>query len=424
MSAVRFPSLRRLGAALSFGVIEQILLSGSSLAFTAIMAHALGPFDFGWFSIAFACLMFMEVGGWGLFGDGVPATAGRLPSARLPCFRTSFLLLSAAYGVVMLLLTLVVGVVCWRFFPLHCALAPATGVAFIGLRLQNAARRLYYLDRRRSSAVAAAVVNVTLLTGLTALMLFVGDANPATAMLCLGGASGGAALLFLVRDRHVLARPSSRELWWARRRLWKTGRWLLASGAMSWLGNFGAVLIFGALSDVRASGTLRAALTLITPPSQITNVIMSIIVPENAAVLHRDRRRPWWGLHRRALLLIGGCAGSYALAATLSGERLPLLLFGPVASDMTRVTVAIVTIGFAFESLRYACNSVLFAVGYTHILTISTACSLVVGLIGIVLASSSGLTAVLLAMTIGNNAGTLIVLGYFAVFARRQRLTG
>ncbi len=51
---------QRLWGALSFGIIEQILLSGSSFVMTAAMAHTLGPTEFGWFSIGWSIALLFE----------------------------------------------------------------------------------------------------------------------------------------------------------------------------------------------------------------------------------------------------------------------------------------------------------------------------------------------------------------------------
>jgi O-antigen/teichoic acid export membrane protein len=404
-----------------FGVIEQIVLTLVNLTFTAIMGHWLGARAFGWLSIAWVLLQFLETSSMGLFGDAVPASARRLPSSSQPAFRGTFLSLSFGYSLLILTpLVLAWPAAAWLGAP-EAMLIPATGLAFVGLRAQNAARRLYYLSGLRKEAAAAAIVNA-LSTAVGALLLIYvfKSRNPAHAMLVVAIANSLAALVLFAQRRTLpLSQPTRQLVRWARKRLWRTGRWLLVSNAMSWIGNFGPVVLVGAIMGVAASGTLRVIMTLTVPPSQLATVLLSIIIPRTAVKSHAELRNRAWPIALQTTALIGTCSASYALAMILGGQTLTRLAFGEPANSINQLTIALATLGFTMEAVRYGCNVVLISRGTTSILTVGQTCALISALILVPIGALHGFDWVIAAGVFSNNINTLVVLVYFVLINRR-----
>lgn len=414
--------VRGWGGAVSFGILEQVLLSGSSFVFTAVVARNLPTAGFGWFSIAWSMMMLMEVGAWGLFGDAVPSTAEKIRRSLWPEFRWSFLALSAAFSALVLSINLFVAFGIGFYNPELAVLLVAMGAAFVAWRFQNAVRRLYYLDGMRKEAALAAIVNVGVLFFTTFAMVYTQTSSPTIAFICMASANAASACCFIFQNV-VVRRPDRRMLVWSASRLWRTGRWLLISSEISWLGNYGVVVFIGTILGVNSSGTLRAILMLNAPMGQLTNVMLSIIIPKVAAALRRDRTISWWRLATKTMLLLGLANGLYALIVTVFGEVLLPHLFGDSATGVTWVPIALATFGYAFESVRYGCNVVLFASGRTRILTVSQTVALLSSAIAIPLAAFYfGLTGVVGAMAMANNIGTLIVVAYFFYVVRYDQL--
>jgi len=414
---IRLGNLKGWASPVAFGVIEQAILSGVNFAFTAAMAHALGSENFGWLSIAWAMLLFMEAGSQGLFGDAVPATTRRLPATLLPHFRGTFLTLSFVYSLGVLGLCLLTWAIAAALHFAHAALIPATALAFVGLRAQNAARRLYYLNGHRREAAFAALLNASAMLVGTLVLMRVLHSHSATLAMLLAAAANtlAAALLFVQRGAVPLAMPTRALAGWALIRLWRTGRWLFATNSMSWLGNFGLVVIVGALMGVRASGTLRVIMTLTNPPAQLVLVLLSIIVPKVAAKPRAEVMARQWPIALRSMALIGGLTGGYAVVITAVGGWLPHALFGASATGITPLTIAIATFGFSLESVRYGCNVVLLSRGRTAVLTIGQMFALLAAMVLVPLAVTHSFDWIVVAMTVSNNFNTILVFIYFLV---------
>jgi O-antigen/teichoic acid export membrane protein len=300
-------------------------------------------------------------------------------------------------------------------------LIPATGLAFVGLRAQNAARRLYYLDGLRKEAAMAAIINgIATAAGAVVLIYVMRSRDPAHAMLVIAiGNMLAAVVLFAQHKALPLERPTRHLLRWARRRLWRTGRWLLASNAMSWIGNFGPVVLVGATMGVAASGTLRVIMTLTVPQSQLAMVLMSIIVPRTAAKSPAELRTRAWPIALQAMALIGICSATYAIALIIGGETLTRMAFGEPAHAITRVTIALATLGFTMEAIRYGCNVVLLSRGTTSIITVGQTCALISAVVLVPIGTLYGFDWVIAAGVFSNNINTLVILVYFLLANRR-----
>jgi hypothetical protein len=148
---VKEARFQRLWGALSFGIIEQILLSGSSFVMTAAMAHTLGPTEFGWFGIGWSIALLFEAAVMGLMGDSAPAIAHRLPANLRSRFRAVYLIIYVGVSGILVFISLFITLILLSWNERGVLLA-SLGV-FFAQRLQNTIRRIYYI-RSRSSLLA------------------------------------------------------------------------------------------------------------------------------------------------------------------------------------------------------------------------------------------------------------------------------
>jgi O-antigen/teichoic acid export membrane protein len=395
----------------SFGLIEQILLSGINFAYTAMMAHYLGAHDFGWMSIGWAVVLFMEAGSNGLFGDGIASSARRLPVRRQRDFRGVLLLHSTCYSGIILLISLVAWPIAVERGFHEALIIPAAGLSYFCLRAQNAMRRLFYLEGRRREAAAAAFVYVVCISvAVFAAKHAPVAASPALALIIPALASAISALfLFSLQRILPISRPRPLLVYWGMRRLWRTGRWLFAASTMSSLGNYGFIVIIGAMMGVEASGTLRVVNTLSVPPFQFCIVLLSILVPRITALPRGDLASRQGKIALGATGLFLAATLPYAVIITLSSPWLLPAMFTSSAKNVTMITTAIYTFGYAVESIRLGCNAVLLARGETRIVTIGQTLALITAFALVPAATFMGINYVVFAITFANNVNTVVV---------------
>jgi O-antigen/teichoic acid export membrane protein len=394
---VKGARFQRLWGALSFGIIEQILLSGSSFVMTAAMAHTLGPTEFGWFSIGWSIALLFEAAVMGLMGDSAPAIAHRLPANLRSRFRAAYLIISVGVSGILVFISLFITLILLSWNERGVLLA-SLGV-FSAQRLQNTIRRIYYLDGLRRDAAIGALANVIVLAVIAIAFIKVGTMTAEIGLVCVGSGNLAAALLGL-RARAMFDWPSHRLLRWTALRFWVTGRWVMASSVMSWLGNVGIIPLTGFILGPSQSGILRAIQILVVPLTQVNNVLISIIIPRIAGTM----RTASISIQRRQSLkctfLLGGIGMIYSLFILIGGRSLFNVLFGSVGQQIDLATASVALFSYVLESFRYGCNIVLLSRGASRILFTSQTTSLlaavllmppglyIMGIFGVVLASA------------------------------------
>ena len=404
----------------AFGILDQLILSGSSFILTSIVAHGLGAADFGRFSIAWSFVMLMEGGMQGVFGDAVPAVAHRLPKARWPQFRSSVIILSTGLTGLLSLLLLIGGGVALVIAPDLAKWFLGIATALIGMRLQNVLRRLCYLDNLRALAAVSAGI-YALILALTIFIWFrTAPNNPVGPLFCLT-LSSIVAGAYVLKHRRDLDTPTLSLLGWSGLRLWMTGRWLTVSAVMSWMGNLGIIPLAGIMIGFSASGTLRAIQTLVVPMFQLNQVITSIIIPSSAKELRASPTNTGCFIALKSMVLFGIPTMLYSTAATLYGDQVFRTLFGENLLHVTNVIIAVATFGYAAESIKSGLNIVLISAGRTKALFVAQVISLLCAFILLFcLSYSFGILGVVIAMTVANNISTATSVHFFLEFARKR----
>jgi O-antigen/teichoic acid export membrane protein len=414
---VKGARFQRLWGVLSFGIIEQILLSGSSFVMTATMAHTLGPTEFGWFSIGWSIALLLEAAVMGLMGDSAPAIAHRLPANLRSSFRAAYLIISVSVSGVLLFVSLSITIILVSGNEKSVLLA-SSGV-FFAQRLHNTIRRIYYLEGLRRDATIGALANVIVLALITIAVIKVGTMTAEMGLVCVGSGNLAAALLGL-RARPMFDWPSHRLLRWTALQFWVTGRWVMASSVMSWLGNFGVIPLTGFILGPSQGGILRVIQILVVPLTQVNNILMSIIIPRIAGTM----RTASMSMQRRQSLkftsLLGGLGVLYSLFILIGGRGLFNGLFGSVGQQIDLATASAALFSYVLESFRYGCNIVLLSRGVTRILFTSQTMSLLAAVLlippGLYM---MGVFGVVLASGIANGVNTAVTAARFYVKTMR-----
>ncbi|WP_050404956.1 polysaccharide transporter [Bradyrhizobium embrapense] len=355
--------LRRAGGNVALGLVDQALLSGSAFVLTIVLANVLDINSFGRFSVAWSFSILIEaVFLRGLFDDGLPATAHRIPKSRWPQLRLglylSSLLVSAALG----LLLVVAGIVIVAIGGAAGGLVIATGLAIPAVRLQSMFRRIAYLDGRLPRAVASSLTYCVALAASAGLMIAPKLTGAAAAMACIAisAALAGSLLLFYTSE---LAWPQTRIFGGSLRRLFRNGRWFVATSLTYWIGSIGLIPVCGLLIGLDASASLRILLLVFAPLSQFCATMFSVRLPEIASELRAGRRSAVVAAARENAVLLGSIAAAYGAVVVLFRELILALVIHGQSYEVGTGSLALMGAAMALDAVWLGLALPLFATG-------------------------------------------------------------
>ncbi|MHC2257849.1 O-antigen/teichoic acid export membrane protein [Bradyrhizobium embrapense] len=355
--------LRRAGGNVALGLVDQALLSGSAFVLTIVLANVLDINSFGRFSVAWSFSILIEaVFLRGLFDDGLPATAHRIPKSRWPQLRLglylSSLLVSAALG----LLLVVAAIAIVAIGGAAGGLVIATGLAIPAVRLQSMFRRIVYLDGRLPRAVASSLTYCVALAASAGLMIALKLTGAAAAMACIAisAALAGSLLLFYTGE---LAWPQTRIYRSSLRRLFRNGRWFVATSLTYWIGSIGLIPVCGLLIGLDASASLRILLLVFAPLSQFCATMFSVRLPEIASELRAGRRSAVAAAARENAVLLGSIAAAYGAVVVLFGERILALVIHGQSYEVGTGSLALMGAAMALDAVWLGLALPLFATG-------------------------------------------------------------
>ncbi|MGY4407163.1 polysaccharide transporter [Bradyrhizobium sp. USDA 3315] len=355
--------LRRAGGNVALGLIDQALLSGSAFVLTIVLANVLDINSFGRFSVAWSLSILIEaVFLRGLFDDGLPATAHRIPKSLWPQLRLglylSSLLVSGALG----LLLAGAGFVITAVGGEAGGLVIATGLAIPAVRLQSMFRRICYLDGRLPRAVASSLTYCVALVVSAGLMIALKLTGAAAAMACIAISAALAGSLLLAHTSE-LAWPQARIFRGSLRRLLRNGRWFVATSLTYWIGSIGLIPVCGFLIGLDASASLRILLLVFAPLSQFCATMFSVRLPEIAAELRAGRRSAVAAAARENALLLGSIAAAYGTAVVLLGQRILALVIHGQSYEIGTGSLALMGAAMALDAVWLGLALPLFATG-------------------------------------------------------------
>ncbi|MTV14334.1 MULTISPECIES: polysaccharide transporter [Bradyrhizobium] len=355
--------LRRAGGNVALGLIDQALLSGSAFVLTIVLANVLDINSFGGFSVAWSFSILIEaVFLRGLFDDGLPATAHRIPKSLWPQLRLglylSSLLASGALGLLLVSGGLVIVAVGGD----AGGLVIATGLAIPAVRLQSMFRRICYLDGRLPRALASSLSYCVALVVSAGLMIALKLAGAAAAMACIAISAALAGSLLLAHTSE-LARPQARIFRGSLQRLFRNGRWFVATSLTYWIGSIGLIPVCGFLIGLDASASLRILLLVFAPLSQFCATMFSVRLPEIAAELRAGRRSAVVAAARENALLLGSIAAAYGTVVVLLGQRILALVIHGQSYEIGTGSLALMGAAMALDAVWLGLALPLFATG-------------------------------------------------------------
>ncbi|MGY3590791.1 O-antigen/teichoic acid export membrane protein [Bradyrhizobium sp. USDA 4341] len=355
--------LRRAGGNVALGLIDQALLSGSAFVLTIVLANVLDINSFGQFSIAWSFSILIEaVFLRGLFDDGLPAIAHRIPKSLWPQLRLGLYLSSLLVSAVLSLLLVVAGVVIGAVGGVAGGLVIATGLAIPAVRLQSMFRRICYLDGRLPRAVVSSLTYCAALVVSAGLMITLKLTGAAAAMACIAISAALAGSLLLAHT-HELAWPQTRIFRGSLQRLFRNGRWFVATSLTYWIGSIGLIPVCGFLIGLDASASLRILLLVFAPLSQFCATMFSVRLPEIAAELRAGRRCAVAAAARENAVLLGSIALAYGAMAVLLGQRMLALVIHGQSYEIGTGSIALMGTAMALDAVWLGLALPLFATG-------------------------------------------------------------
>jgi O-antigen/teichoic acid export membrane protein/thymidylate kinase len=320
-------TLRWLGRS-SWGLADQVLISGTNFATMVFTARALRPDSaaFGEFSLVYSALLFANIFQSTLITDphNVLGASRRGDDYRRYTGATavSQAVLCAAMALGAVLLALLSYLRHWEMAPLLMALGPA----IIAWQFQEFFRRVLYTEGRLAAAFANDLLSYG---GQTALVLILWQTHRLTGpsalhALAITSVAAAAWGTWQVR-RSLWHHPALAVL----RENWHFGKWLAGAGVLAWFSSLHIYLYISAviLGPV-ASGELKAA-QIMFGPTRIFSFFLGTVLPIRFARTHAEGGNAALSAQFKATFVsILPWLGIYCLFIGLFGQPLLHLLYG------------------------------------------------------------------------------------------------
>jgi len=338
-------SSNRARTTVSWGLLDQIVSSGSTFLFVVVAARALSASDLGSVSVAFEFYLLGVFAARGVSGDPLTSRFSGLDVIGLRNPVRSAASTAIAIGALLGIL-LVAG----SFFvePTLRSVLIVVGVAMPGLTLQDYVRSALIVQGRvRSTFVNDCLWTFGQLPAMAAAIAI--DSRPAT--VCAAWAATGCvvALIGLFQLHHTPARPQAVRSWLRENRdLWP---FYLGDNLLYELSSLSLILIVSATAGLESMAGFRVAMTVYAPLSLIGRGVISVAV----ALLARNRDAPG-EVRRNALiisLILTPLAIGWGLLTLLIPEQLGEAFFGKSWAEASPIVFL----------ASFVCASGLFATG-------------------------------------------------------------
>lgn len=283
----------------------------------------------------------------------------------------------------------------------------ASGGAAVGLRLQQALRRICYLDEDRILSLTSTMVASLVLFG-SYLFLSSSGASVELALACWALSTTSGAAMMTIRA-HRFAKPGFRFTRWFAMRLLRGGKWLVPSSLLFWLSNYSLLPLAAQVSGLEFAGVLRVIQTLFSPLQQGMAAIMSVMAPRVAHQLasEPDQRH---GLIWRLVWWAACLSAAYCVAIFIAGPVAGSLIFPKQAEHISMILLAIFAVTATSDAVRSAVNVVLIASGGERVIWSARLWGTAVFLVALVAFMALEDLSVPLSVLAGAVAGSLLSL--------------
>lgn len=328
------PAHRALLEASAWGLADQILISATTFGTMVYLAKALGPAEFGAFSLAYLALLLANSMQGALVCQPHSILASPLEGAAFRNFTSSLAVAQVAVAVAFGALVLAGGTVAAAFgLNAHHLLLPLA-VAIPAWQTQEFVRRVLYTKHRVPAAFWNDVVSYGGQLVLVALLAARGDLTPALALYVVAGTSAFAGIAGLwTIGSYLRGRLEPKAI----RDSWAMGKWFGAATLANWLASQMYPVLTAGVLGVYATGVFRALQNLIAPTQVLANAFQTMATPHASREYARGGRPALIRFLRRASTLLAiPLLGYFALAGTFA-TPLITLFYSPAYAKAAQV---------------------------------------------------------------------------------------
>ncbi|HZN65461.1 MAG TPA: oligosaccharide flippase family protein [Tepidisphaeraceae bacterium] len=320
----------------SWGIADQMLISGTNFVTMVFLARGLGPAAFGAFSLVYGAMLFVNsIQGALIIQPHSVLCASRKGQACADYtlstavaqlfFAAAAAVLSGAAGGVSFLAG-------WPTTHLFLALAPCIAA----WQLQEFTRRVLYDERRLGAAFANDVISYGGQTAVVATLWALGLLTAPIALYAIMATSALAAVVGAWQLRSNLRGRFSRSVFSEN---WRFGKWLAGAEIGYWASNQFYLYLTGILLGVAATGVLRAGY-VIFGPTRILGFFLRTVLPNRFARTLADDGDP--AMREQVKLVTSVSAplmATYCLLVAVFADPLVRLLYGPQFAGHAMVVV-------------------------------------------------------------------------------------
>lgn len=323
----------RLGSLLHrgiWGLCDQAFISATNFITTVVLARALGPTNFGAFTLVYAAIFFASAFQSALVTrpHNVVGTTYHGADYRryTTATATSQLWLIGALVLVTSLCAIVAHGTTWSIAPLLFPLVPAIAA----WQLQEFFRRVLYTEGRLKTAFANDAVSY----GAQAFAIIVlgrfGQLTGARALLIVALTSAIAAGwgLWATKgslDRREIGNPL-RGKWLAEN--WRFGKWIFGAIVVGSASSQLYTALIGGLISIAEAGVFRAIVTILGPARILLSAMETAVTPA-AARAYAEKGQP--GLHSfiaRIVVITAPVMAAYCIGVSIFAKPILGALFG------------------------------------------------------------------------------------------------
>ncbi|HLL90158.1 MAG TPA: polysaccharide biosynthesis C-terminal domain-containing protein [Tepidisphaeraceae bacterium] len=310
-----------------WAISDQGLISATNFATMVLTARALGPSEFGTFSLAYSALLLANILQATLVTQPhnvLAATRGGKEYVRYTTTTAlSQVLIASLQAAAALAVAGVAYAQGWHAAPLLLALAPS----IVAWQFQEFVRRVLYTENRHGAAFANDCVSYGGQTLVIAWLWWAGTLTGTGAMYALAVTSAIAAALGGWQLRASLGMHFDRRVLVEN---WHFGKWLTGGEILQWVSSLHMYLyLAAAILGTTATGELRAA-QILFGPTRVLSFYLGTVLPIRFARTLVERGDA--GVHvqfldacRKVLPVLA----AYSLVVAVFAEPLLDLMYGP-----------------------------------------------------------------------------------------------
>jgi O-antigen/teichoic acid export membrane protein len=315
-----------------WGAADQAVLSISNFVTLILVARAVGPKEFGAYSLALTLVLFaMSIQAALLNKPYVVLSAARKSEAEAREYVTSVLWGQVLFALAANAIALPIAYLAYVHGRTEdAALLLVAGVVVFAWGLQEYIRQVLYVERRMRDAVINDVISYF---GQLFLVVVAWQAGVLTPVLAFGLIALTSAVATVYGLAQIRGSVQPRLSWRAFRQdgveNWRFGRWIIGAALLTGTVDLAYTWLVAGFVSIAAAGALRAVTAVMGPTHILLKTMDSTLTPVAARTAQRDGVTGIKRLVFRVFVITGVPMLGWCLFVSVSSGRLLDFLYGP-----------------------------------------------------------------------------------------------